>query len=87
MKKKAKLGRPSNEPGVREWNGRSLRLRRLSHQPPLSLQDVAEHLGVAPSTVSRWENGQNAPQREVVMQLAELLECSLRSFGKEPKLR
>lgn len=88
MKKpKAKLGRPANHPGLKAWNGRALRLRRLSHEPPLSLQEVADQLGVAPSTVSRWENGYNAPAHETVLRLAELLGCPFVTFGKEPKIR
>lgn len=45
--------------------GKDLRTKRLIRR--MSLQDVAEKLGVARQTVSNWENGAPIPKTKQVM--------------------
>jgi transcriptional regulator with XRE-family HTH domain len=60
------LGIPSEEPEVVTLRG--LRLRRgLTHK------DVAQALGVHPTTVQRWENGSHRPRGANADRLAEVL--------------
>ena len=40
----------------------------------LSLREVAAQIGVAPSTLSRWENGERRPRGEAALRYAHLLE-------------
>jgi DNA-binding XRE family transcriptional regulator len=42
------------------------RLRRARDEAGLTQVELAEALGVSPSTVSRWENGKGAPHPWVV---------------------
>lgn len=47
--------------------------RTLRTQAGLTLQEVATSVGVAISTLSRWENGQRSPRGEAAARWAQLL--------------
>jgi transcriptional regulator with XRE-family HTH domain len=40
----------------------------------LSLSDIGDAVGVTPSTVFRWENGQRAPRGEAALRYVALLD-------------
>jgi DNA-binding transcriptional regulator YiaG len=50
------------------------RLGELREGLGLSQGDIARHLGVAPSQVSRWENGKQRPRPHHALALIELLD-------------
>jgi DNA-binding transcriptional regulator YiaG len=50
------------------------RLRQLREDAGLSQSDVARHLGVAASNVSRWEAGESRPRPAHAVALLELLD-------------
>jgi DNA-binding transcriptional regulator YiaG len=50
------------------------RLRELREDSGLSQSDVARHLGVAASNVSRWEAGESRPRSRHAVALLELLD-------------
>lgn len=49
-------------------------LKRLMYADDLSQKDLAEKIGVAPSTVSAWCNGDKLPRIETIQQLADLFD-------------
>jgi excisionase family DNA binding protein len=53
------------------------RLRELREALGLTQADVARHLGVAPSQVSRWEAGDRRPRPDRIRALLEVLEVPL----------
>jgi DNA-binding transcriptional regulator YiaG len=64
-------------------SGAAEKLRREAH---LSQSEVARAIGVAPSTVSRWEAGERMPKGRAARRYASLLadlERSLSSNGRE----
>lgn len=77
--------RPPNEPGIPAWCGEALRLRRLI--AGYTAMSLAEEIGVAPSTIGRWEADENSPSAEHVKQLAAVLDVKPRAFSRVPKIR
>ena len=73
-----------NNPGLPSWEGRSLKLRRIS--AGLTLVELAALLDVSKSTVSRWERGDNEPPSDHVAKLADILETPALAFARETKL-
>ncbi len=66
--------------------GKKIReLRRTSPKGEMSQDVVAEKIGVAPNTVSRWETGTYKPTPEDLEKLARLFEVSITVFF--PNLR
>ena len=53
------------------WDGEELIMRRL--REGYTQRDLAEHLGVSPATVSRWERNLSAPWPEQLDELLDLL--------------
>lgn len=52
----------------------------------LTIEQVAEKLGVHPNAVSRWENNASEPKGSHIVQLAALYDCSpdyLLGFAEE----
>lgn len=47
--------------------------RRIRQQARLSLQEVADAIGVGLATISRWETGHRQPRGEAAIRWAELL--------------
>jgi excisionase family DNA binding protein len=56
---------------------RTDRLREIREDQGLSQADVARHLGVSPSNVSRWESDKSKPRGRHAVRLLELLETEL----------
>lgn len=53
------------------------RLKQARLQKKLSQKELAEKVGVAISTVSRWESGRQSPDPDTVRHLAEVLDVSV----------
>ncbi len=43
----------------------------------LTQEDVAGRLGISPQAVSKWENGHTMPELSILVELAELLDCTV----------
>ena len=76
--------KPKNEPGIPQWRGDALRLRRLA--AGWRLQDLAQRIGVSKTTVIRWEMGENAPTSKHVRALAQALDVEITAFSKPPRV-
>ena len=79
-----RLGRPRNEPGIKDWSGLSLRIRRTL--AGYTAATLAEEVDVTQSTVLRWESGTNAPDAYRVAKLARLLDCEAEALARDPKI-
>lgn len=77
--------RPKNEPGLPNFYGESLRLRRLFGRK--SLEQLAEEVGVSTSTLSRWEKGEHQPSAVHVTLLAEALDVPRTAFARAPRMK
>jgi transcriptional regulator with XRE-family HTH domain len=53
---------------------------RRAHQPPITQQELAHAIGVAMSTVFKWEQGDNDPDSESVSKLAKFFRQPERIF-------
>lgn len=53
------------------------RIAALRRQKGLKQEDMAEHLGVSPQAVSKWENDQTCPDISLLPKLAALLDVSV----------
>ena len=76
--------KPKNEPGIPQWRGDALRLRRIA--AGWRTQDLAERIGVSKTTIIRWEQGLNPPTSEHVRALAEALDVDVVAFSKVPRI-
>jgi transcriptional regulator with XRE-family HTH domain len=79
------MAEQNTEPGP-EQQALGRRIREARHEAKRTLQQVADHFGIAPSTVSRWETGEIVPNTTTVAELAEMFGCSAASvaFGDAP---
>lgn len=59
------------------------RLREAREEAGLSQREVARQLGIAPSTVSRWERGEARPRSDALPRLAEVLGVSVEWLAGE----
>ncbi len=55
-------------------------LKSLRGEKGLTQEELAEQLGVAGRTVSRWETGANLPDLDVLVMLADLFEVDVREL-------
>ena len=55
-------------------------LRDLRKEKGLTQEQLAEQLNVSQRTVSRWENGSNTPDLDILLQLADFYEVDLRAL-------
>ena len=55
-------------------------LRRLRTEKGLSQEQLADQLGVARRTVSRWETGTNAPDLDILIRLSDFYGVGLRDI-------
>ena len=55
-------------------------LQKLRKQNGLTQEQLAEQLGVARRTVSRWETGSNMPDLDLLMEMADLYQVELREL-------
>ena len=46
--------------------------------------DLAERVGVSPTSISQWERGHHAPSSAMVRRLSIALRVSVIKLGKEP---
>ena len=59
-------------------NGRFL--QELRKEKGLTQEQLAEQMGVARRTVSRWETGSNMPDMDILIDLSDLYEVDLREI-------
>ena len=55
-------------------------LKELRKQKGLTQEQFAEHFGVSNRSVSRWENGFNMPDIDVLMEISDYYEVDLREI-------
>lgn len=55
-------------------------LQQLRREKSLTQEQLAEHLGVARRTVSRWETGSNLPDLDLLIELSDLYAVDLREL-------
>ena len=55
--------------------GKQIALLRKSKG--LTQEDVARELNISPQAVSKWENGHTMPELSVLVELTELLGCTI----------
>ncbi len=55
-------------------------LQRLRKEKGLTQEQLAEQIGVARRTVSRWETGSNLPDLDILVELADLYAVDLREI-------
>ena len=55
-------------------------LQELRKEKRLTQEQLAEQMGVARRTVSRWETGSNMPDLDVLLELSDLYEVDLREI-------
>lgn len=55
-------------------------LQTLRREKKLTQEQLAEHLGVARRTVSRWETGSNLPDLDLLIELSDLYAVDLREL-------
>ena len=55
-------------------------LQELRKEKGLTQEQLAEKLGVARRTVSRWETGSNLPDMDILIELSDLYETDLREI-------
>ena len=55
-------------------------LQELRKQKELTQEQLAEKLGVARRTVSRWETGNNMPDLDILVELSDLYSVDLREI-------
>lgn len=52
-------------------------IREYRKRAGLTMKELGEHLGVSESAVQRWENGDRKPSYERLLQIGEVLDCSV----------
>lgn len=55
-------------------------LRELRKQKGLTQEQIAEKLNVSNRTVSRWENGNNMPDLDILLEISDYYEVELREL-------
>ena len=55
-------------------------LQELRKEKGFTQEQLAEKIGVARRTVSRWETGSNMPDLDILMELSDLYEVDLREI-------
>ncbi len=76
--------KPKNEPGIPQWRGDALRLRRIA--AGWKIKELAERIGVSKTTNIPWEHGENAPNSGHVRCLAQALGVEVAAFSKAPRI-
>lgn len=56
--------------------------RTIRNAAGLSLQELAEEIGVDPATLARWEVGKAKPRREAALRWAVVLDQLARTLGE-----
>ena len=55
-------------------------LQELRKEKRLTQEQIAEQMGVARRTVSRWETGSNMPDLDILLELSDLYEVDLQEI-------
>ena len=52
-------------------------IKKMREQRGLSQGQLADKIGVAQQHISRWENGKHRPSVDVLIKIAEILNCNI----------
>ena len=52
-------------------------IKKMREQRGLTQKQLADLIGVAQQHVSRWENGNHRPSIDILMKIAEILNCNI----------
>ena len=52
-------------------------IKKMRRNRGLSQKQLAELIGVEQQHVSRWENGKHRPSIDILMKIAEILNCNI----------
>ena len=55
-------------------------LKHLRKNKELTQEQLAEHFCVSPRTISRWENGNNMPDVDILVRLADFYDVDIREL-------
>ncbi len=55
-------------------------LKELRKQKGLTQEQIAEKFNVSNRTISRWENGYNMPDIDILIEISDYYEVDLRKF-------
>lgn len=55
-------------------------LKELRKEKGMTQEQLAEHFGVSDRTVSRWENGNNMPDLDILIEISDYYEIDLREI-------
>lgn len=62
-----------------------MRIGEMRERAGMTQAQLADSMGVNPSTVCRWESGVSNPVASKVIRLANLLHCTIDElYGREP---
>lgn len=65
--------------------GKRLVMAREVHRPKITQRELAEHLGVTDTAVTRWESGVNRMEPALIRRAADFLGVSISFlYGEEP---
>ena len=62
----------------------AVRLKEMLSARKLTLQQLAEYLGISKQAVSKYQRGLSVPQAETIAKMAKILEAPFSYFGKKP---
>lgn len=54
-----------------------MRIGALREKAGMTKTQLADRLGVDPTTVGKWESGPNRPKADEILRLAEMFGCSI----------
>lgn len=61
-----------------------MRLKEIREQHSITQKQLAEKLNVEQNTVSQWETGTRIPRTSTLVELAQILNCSIDDlFGRK----
>ena len=80
-KRKIMMTPARKEPDANTYAGRfAIRLKNLREKAGLTVPDVAEKVGVTPTTIYDWESTKTQPKISVLPKLAEALGVTIRTL-------
>lgn len=81
LKKGRPLGRARVEPDTRTFSGRvAARIRALRDKRGMTVDDLADKIGIEPSTLYGYESGSRKPDPDLYPKFAEAFGISVTAF-------
>lgn len=60
-----------------------MKLKEFRESKKLTQSDIAEKLDISRTSISMWETGESLPRADKLLQLAEILGCTVDELLKE----